>query len=75
VLDEVHLRRLLSEFIDYYHKDRTHLSLRKDPPLGRPVCAASSPAAQVISLPRIGGLLHRYEWFFHPRTFPDDCRP
>ena len=62
VFDEAHLRRLLFEFREYYHTDRTHLSLGKDTPRGRPVCAALSPTAHVTSLPRIGGLHHRYEW-------------
>jgi len=62
VLDEAHLRRLLSEFLDYYHDDRTHLSLGKDPPCTRAVCSRPSATAKVISLPRIGGLHHRYEW-------------
>ena len=29
VLNEQHLRRLLCEFLEYYHDDRTHLSLSK----------------------------------------------
>jgi putative transposase len=62
VLNEAHLRRLLFAFLDYYHDDRTHLSLGKDPPRERPVCAAPAPTATVVSLPRIGGLHHRYEW-------------
>ena len=62
VLNEEHLRRLLWEFLDYYHDDRTHLSLGKDPPAGRPACPRSSPIAKVTSLPRIGGLHHRYAW-------------
>ena len=62
VLNEAHLRRLLGEFFEYYHKDRTHLSLGKDPPSGRTVCPPSSPTASVTSVPRIGGLHHRYEW-------------
>ena len=37
VLDEHHLRRLLDSFIDYYNRDRTHLGVGKDSPLGRPV--------------------------------------
>ena len=56
VLNEEHLQRLLREFLDYYHNDRTHLSLGKDPPAGRAVCPPSSPAARVASVPRIGGL-------------------
>jgi transposase InsO family protein len=62
VLNEEHLRRLLREFLDYYHHDRTHLALGKDPPSGRTVWPPSSPTASVASVPRIGGLHHRYEW-------------
>jgi hypothetical protein len=54
--------RLLREFVDYYHNDRTHLSLGKDPPCERAVCAQLSANAKVTSLARIGGLHHRYEW-------------
>jgi transposase InsO family protein len=31
VLNENHLRRLVREFVAYYHNDRTHLALGKDP--------------------------------------------
>ena len=31
-LDENHLRRLITEFLRYYHHDRTHLGLGKDSP-------------------------------------------
>lgn len=37
VFNEEHLRRLLREFLAYYHDDRTHLSLGKDPPAERAV--------------------------------------
>jgi hypothetical protein len=62
VLNEQHLRRLLQKFLEYYHNDRTHLSLGKDPPTTRAVCLPASPCATVASLPRVGGLHHRYEW-------------
>jgi putative transposase len=62
VLNEQHLLRLLREFLHYYHSDRTHLSLGKDPPTTRAVCSRASPGATVISIPRVGGLHHRYEW-------------
>jgi putative transposase len=62
VLNEEHLLRLLREFLAYYHSDRTHLSLGKDPPTTRAVCPRSSPYATVASLSRVGGLHHRYEW-------------
>ena len=61
VLNEEHLWRLLREFLAYYH-DRTHLSLGKGPPARRAVSPRPSPTAAVASLPRIGGLHHRYEW-------------
>jgi transposase InsO family protein len=32
VLNERHLKRLLSEYLRYYHEDRTHLGLAKDTP-------------------------------------------
>src|SRR5437660_6540731 len=36
VLGERHLRRILSAYLQYYHRARTHLSLDKDAPGGRP---------------------------------------
>jgi transposase InsO family protein len=41
VLNERHLRRLLKDYVRYYHEDRTHLGLEKDTPGGR--VAASAP--------------------------------
>jgi transposase InsO family protein len=62
VLSERHLVRLVRLYIRYYHEDRCHLGLDKDTPDGRPVTPRRSPAAQVVALPRVGGLHHRYEW-------------
>ena len=56
--NEGHLKRLLSEYIFYYHDDRTHLGLGKGTPAGR---TAVLPAGRVIALPRVGGLHHRYD--------------
>lgn len=50
VLNETHLRRLLGEFLAYYHSDRTHLSLGKDPPTARAVCLPTSAGATVACL-------------------------
>lgn len=58
VLNERHLRRLLSEYIAYYHGDRTHLGLGKHTPGRR---SPSSPHGRVITRARIGGLHHRYD--------------
>jgi putative transposase len=62
VFNEQHLLRLLREFLAYYHRDRTHLSLGKDPPTTRAACLPTSPHPAVASAPRVGGLHHRYEW-------------
>jgi putative transposase len=62
VLNEAHLRRLLSDYIAYYHNDRSHLGLDKDTPIGREMMKKPSAGACVTALPRIGGLHHRYEW-------------
>ena len=40
VLNERHLKRLMREYIRYYHEDRTHLGLAKDTPAGRAVARA-----------------------------------
>ena len=58
-LNERHLKRLLSEYIRYYHEDRTHLGLGKGTPNGRSLAIAS---AHVLSYERLGGLHHRYDW-------------
>ena len=62
VLDDRHLRRLLGEYLAYYHEDRTHLGIAKDAPLARPVEPRPAGAAVVHARPRVGGLHHRYVW-------------
>ena len=62
VLGERHLHGLLRSWVNYYHEDRTHLSLEKDAPEGRPAKPRPSATAKVVALPRVGGLHHRYEW-------------
>ncbi len=57
-VDERHLKRRLSEYIRYYHEDRTHLGLGKGTPDGRTRTVA---AGHVLSHPRLGGLHHRYD--------------
>jgi transposase InsO family protein len=37
ILNNVHLRRLIQDYISYYHADRIHDSLEKDTPAMRPV--------------------------------------
>jgi hypothetical protein len=54
-MNERHLKRLMAEYVRYYHEDRTHLGLRKDTPAGR--LSANHPAigSSIRSLPRLGG--------------------
>ena len=59
IINERHLQRILGSYLDYYHGSRTHLSLGKNTPYGRPVQPAIT--GKVISLPKVGGLHHRYE--------------
>jgi transposase InsO family protein len=61
ILGEKHLQKVLTEYLDYYHEDRTHCGLGKDSPVHRDV--QRKPASgKIVSLPRCGGLHHRYEW-------------
>ena len=57
--NERHLRRVLSSYVDYYHRTRTHLSLDKDCPHSRPI--QSPRSGQVIAIPQVRGLHHRYQ--------------
>jgi transposase InsO family protein len=62
VLNDVHLRRLIREYVSYYHADRIHDSLEKDTPAMRPVSSRPDQAARLVSFRRIGGLHRRYDW-------------
>jgi putative transposase len=61
-LNERHLRRLLRDYVSYHQEDRIHDSLEKDTPNQRPVEQKPVENAAVISMPRLGGLHHRYAW-------------
>ena len=60
-LNERHLRRLMTEYVRYYHDDRTHLGLSKQTPAGRNAVKSASGSGKVVSMPRLGGLHHRYD--------------
>jgi putative transposase len=55
---ERHLKRLLSDYVGYYHEDRTHLGLNKETPVGR---IQSRDRGAVVFRARLGGLHHRYD--------------
>ena len=56
VLNENHLRRILSKYASYYNEVRTHLSLGKDAPCTRPI----ERFGDIVAQPILGGLHHRY---------------
>jgi putative transposase len=57
-INECQLRRVIQSYVDYYHADRTHLGLEKDAPEERPI--EPREMGEVVALPRVGGLHHRY---------------
>ncbi len=58
VLGPRHLKRVLTQYIDYYNGVRTHLCLRKDSPDRRPIQFSSE--GRIIELKKVGGLHHHY---------------
>ena len=58
VLGPKHLKRVLTQYVDYYNGVRTHLSLRKDSPDRRQVQVSSE--GRIVELEQVGGLHHQY---------------
>jgi putative transposase len=59
VFSEAGLSRHVRNFVDYYHRSRTHLGLQKDTPESRPIQPPDT--GRIIAIPEVGGLHHRYE--------------
>jgi transposase InsO family protein len=59
IFNERHLCRVLSSYVDYYQRTRTHLSLDKDCPDSRLI--QPRRVGRVVAIPQVGGLHHRYE--------------
>jgi hypothetical protein len=58
VLNERHLRRILTSYFAYYHESRAHLWSERNAPVPRRVEHPSE--GKVIAIPHVGGLRHRY---------------
>ena len=58
VLNETHLHRILTEYLDYYHNSRCHLSLDCNSPISR--CVEPRCEGEVVAIPQVGGLHHWY---------------
>jgi putative transposase len=59
VWNERHLKCILSDYLDYYHHDRSHRALDQNAPFPREI--EPPERGQVIAIPRVGGLHHRYK--------------
>ena len=53
------LHRVLTAYVGYYLRSRTHLALGKDTPSRRLVTPPS--AGRIVAIPEVGGLHHRYD--------------
>jgi putative transposase len=58
VFNDTHLCRLLRDYLIYYHRARTHLSLDKDAP--EPRFVEHPDQGRIVEIPMVGGLHHRY---------------
>lgn len=59
VVSEGHLRRIPSEYLDYYHRRLVHRSLEMDCTEPREVREVDR--GRVIAIPEVGGIHHHYE--------------
>jgi hypothetical protein len=59
IFNAAHLRRVLTTYVAYYHRSRTHLGLDKDTPDHRPLSTTST--GRIVAIAEVGGLHHRYE--------------
>jgi putative transposase len=59
IANERGLRRVLTAYIEYYLKFRSHLSLDKDAPISRLVATLTD--GDIVAIPHLGGLHHHDE--------------
>jgi putative transposase len=58
-LNAAGLHRVLTDYVAYYMRSRTHLALSKDTPISRPVRPPGS--GRIVAIPEVGELHHRYD--------------
>jgi putative transposase len=58
VLSAAGLQRVVTDYVAYYMRWRTHLGLDKDSPATRSVMPPS--AGRIVAIPEVNGLHHRY---------------
>jgi len=59
VLNAAGLHQIVTAYVAYYTRSRTHLALAKDTPRSRPVTPPS--AGRIVAIRQVGGLHHRYD--------------
>ncbi len=59
VMNQRHLKRVLTSYFEHYHRWRVHRSLDMDSPDPRPV--QPPELGEVVEFPDVGGLHHHYE--------------
>jgi hypothetical protein len=59
LLNERHLKRILTSYCNYYYRGRTHLSMEMDSPESRAVQLLA--LGKVVQPEDAGGLRHHYE--------------
>jgi transposase InsO family protein len=58
ILNERHLRRILTDYLSYYHKARPHMGLGHNAP--EPRAMEPLERGRIVAEPMVGGLHHRY---------------
>ena len=59
VLSAAGLQRIMKDYVAYYMRSRTHLSLDKDSPTPRPIMPPA--AGRIVAVSEVNGLHHRYD--------------
>ena len=59
VLNAAGLQRMVTAYVTYYMRSRTHLGLDKDSPTPRPVMPTAN--GRIVAVPEVNGLHHRYD--------------
>ena len=59
VLNAAGLQRVVTNYVAYYMRSRTHLALKKDSPTPRPVMPTAT--GRIVVVPEVNGLHHRYD--------------
>jgi putative transposase len=60
ILGEAHLRRVLREYVAYFHTARPHQGIGQAVPDAPRSALSSSPVAPIVAIPVLGGLHHDY---------------